>query len=384
MLKWLINSLLLVVFFFVLPYFSLLTNPAYSANLNIESGAKITVEGELRVEGDINFNAGEITQTTGTISLTGSWNKQTGIFTSSAGMVEFRGISPSYIYGDNTFYNLILHSLDGPKSIYFESAKIQTVTNNLVLTGYDNKTLTIRSTINGSQASLSIPASIITGVDYIDVKDNIIGEIQIITAGEESFDTGNNTNWVFLASSIQGSIIINTQAEHTSSCNVDLALSTQGQIPQQMKFSNDKLIWSTPEDYFSRKNWILSQGDGEKTVYAKFKDSQGKWSISFSDSIILDTTPPQITSLIPATGTTFYENDIITISATANDSDSSPLEYRFFIDGEIKQAWSRVATYNYIAGFGTHNIKVEAQDVGGIDNKESEIHVFRKPINPPN
>jgi hypothetical protein len=46
------------------------------------------------------------------------------------------------------------------------------------------------------------------------------------------------------------------------------------------------------EGYSSEKNFSLSSSDGTKTVYAKFKDGKNNVSSSFSDTVILDTTPP--------------------------------------------------------------------------------------------
>ena len=54
-----------------------------------------------------------------------------------------------------------------------------------------------------------------------------------------------------------------------------------------MQFSNDGATWSSPEPYATTKSWTLEPGDGTKTVYVKFKDNVGNWSIAYSDSIIL-------------------------------------------------------------------------------------------------
>lgn len=48
------------------------------------------------------------------------------------------------------------------------------------------------------------------------------------------------------------------------------------------------------EVYEQEKNWTLSQGDGLKTVYARFYSNTGEWSEPVSASIILDTIAPEI------------------------------------------------------------------------------------------
>ena len=91
-----------------------------------------------------------------------------------------------------------------------------------------------------------------------------------------------------------GTIKINDDTPYTNSTSVTLTLSAQdndgGSGLSQMRFSNDNVNWSTPEAYATTNIWTLSEGDGEKAVYVKFKDVAGNWSQSYSDSIILDTT----------------------------------------------------------------------------------------------
>jgi len=188
-----------------------------------------------------------------------------------------------------------------------------------------------------------------------------------------------------------GTILINSGASITNSTSATLILSATDSgsgmgAGAQMQFSNDNVIWSVPENYAASKTWVLTSGDSAKTVYAKFKDVAGNWSTPVSDTIILDTIPPQISSSSPLDGATFYENDSVLISVMVNDIDPSPLEYQFSIDGIIKQAWSSLSTsYSWITSLqdkGSHNIKVEAKDAGGQDSKEMEIYILRKPIPP--
>ena len=50
----------------------------------------------------------------------------------------------------------------------------------------------------------------------------------------------------------------------------------------QMQFSNDNSTWSEPENYATSKSWVLTSGNGLKTVYAKFKDVANNWLSSTS------------------------------------------------------------------------------------------------------
>jgi hypothetical protein len=120
-----------------------------------------------------------------------------------------------------------------------------------------------------------------------------------------------------------GSIKINNDNQYTNSASVTLNLSGQdnpgGSGLDQMKISNtNPADWSgiPAEAYATTKSWNLASGDGTKTVYAKFKDVAGNWSGAYSDTIILDTTPPTI-SINPVISPT---NQNVTLSYTVTDN----------------------------------------------------------------
>ncbi len=120
-----------------------------------------------------------------------------------------------------------------------------------------------------------------------------------------------------------GTILINNGAAYTSSSNVTLTMTatdTEGEAID-MRFSNDGFTWSSWESKVSTKSWILSSGDGSKTVYMQLKDAAGNISNAFSDTIGVDTTPPFISGV---TNGGIYNTDV-TISfnegtATLNGS----------------------------------------------------------------
>lgn len=184
-----------------------------------------------------------------------------------------------------------------------------------------------------------------------------------------------------------GSIRINNNASYANSTSIVLSLSARdnpgGSGLFQMQFSNDGISWSAPEAYATTKSWSLSPGDGQKIVSVKFKDNAGNWSQVYSDTITLDTTPPQITSTVPQEYFTFYENDSIGISASVQDNDPSLLEYQFSIDNLIKQPWSAQTNYDWSATSGRHSLKIEVRDEGGQTSKEVEVYVYRIPVGLP-
>ena len=87
-----------------------------------------------------------------------------------------------------------------------------------------------------------------------------------------------------------GSILINAGAATASSRTVTLSLSatdTEGTIAAMM-ISSDGATWSAEAAFSASQAWVLAEGDGNKTVYAKFKDSNGNWMTTpVSDTIQL-------------------------------------------------------------------------------------------------
>ena len=83
-------------------------------------------------------------------------------------------------------------------------------------------------------------------------------------------------NWTRLAPT--GSIRINNGASYTRSNSVTLTLTATDAASGvfQVRFSNDG-VWDTEqwETPASTKSWLLTSGDGSKTVYCQIKDNVG-------------------------------------------------------------------------------------------------------------
>jgi chitodextrinase len=122
-----------------------------------------------------------------------------------------------------------------------------------------------------------------------------------------------------------GTITINGGASVTNTSSVSLSLSATdaSSSVSQMRFSNSSFGFSTPEPYATTKGWTLSTGDGTKTVYVRFQDAAGNWSSSFTDTIVLDTTPPAISSVSASNIT----NASAVISWTTSEPATSQVEY---------------------------------------------------------
>lgn len=88
-----------------------------------------------------------------------------------------------------------------------------------------------------------------------------------------------------------GTISINGGAPNTTDTLVTLTLSATDAV--QMIISEDVTFTDASyQPYATSVNFELSNGDGEKTVYVKFKDAAGNETEAISSTIILDATIP--------------------------------------------------------------------------------------------
>lgn len=171
-----------------------------------------------------------------------------------------------------------------------------------------------KATISGSGNNLTIKWAVtfkgtFTGAKktYLYVKDDSNAYKGWLQKGTWTINPADTT-------APTGTIKINNDSQYSNANTVTLSISASdnagGSGLSQMQFSNDNAIWSTPESYATTKNWELASGDGQKTIYVKFKDLAGNWSQNYSDAIILDTTPPNIIISSPTSGAVVDEAQI--------------------------------------------------------------------------
>ncbi|MCK4445102.1 MAG: hypothetical protein KAW09_11200, partial [Thermoplasmata archaeon] len=132
-----------------------------------------------------------------------------------------------------------------------------------------------------------------------------------------------------------GSIHIDYDDAWTTSNSVMLSLGysdgTSGVA--QVRFSNDD-IWDTEpwESPTTTRTWMLSPGEGSKTVYYQVKDNVGWLSATYSDCIGLDTTPPT-GSLLINDGDEKAESTSVVLYLTYSDQGSGVYQVRYSNDG---------------------------------------------------
>jgi hypothetical protein len=164
---------------------------------------------------------------------------------------------------------------------------------------------------------------------------------------------------------------INGDSVYANSTSVTLNLSVQdlgsGMGPvAQMQFSNDGYTYSAFEPYAITKSWTLTLGSGTKTVYAIFKDTMGKTSKIYADSIILDTTQPA--GSISINGNAYSTNSTL-VTLTLEAHDSNGITQMCFSNDLVAwsspEAYATTKSWTLTPGSGTKTVYVKFKDVAG-------------------
>ncbi len=183
-----------------------------------------------------------------------------------------------------------------------------------------------------------------------------------------------------------GSIVINSGNTYAASTSVILSLtySSGSSGVLQVRYSNDGIwdteIWELPTP---SRAWNLTLGDGEKTVYFQVSDSAGTLSSTYSDSIILDTSPPQGSIRINS-GAAYTNATIVNLTLYAVDAGSGVSQMRFQNDGGAWSIWEPYATsksWNLSSGDGAKNVYVQFRDMANLT--VTAYHTITLDVTPP-
>ncbi len=139
--------------------------------------------------------AGVLNGNSATLEVAGDWDNA-GTFnagTSTVQLVDGCGLLSAVVAGDTTFANLDMTTSSG--FLYsFVFGSTQTVTGSLTLLGAAANLLTIRSTLNGSEAFLNVQGS--STADFVDVEDNDATAGNPVTLGPNSVKGSNTPGWL--------------------------------------------------------------------------------------------------------------------------------------------------------------------------------------------
>jgi hypothetical protein len=123
---------------------------------------------------------------------------------------------------------------------------------------------------------------------------------------------------------LRSKVTINLGEEFTTDKNSKVKLKIFSVGATHMMISNKKdLSDANWIPYKDNMEWILEPGDGERSVYAKFKDNANNISDVVSDDIVVDATPPQKCVLLINDGAeiTRHPDGFVELSLTAEEAD---------------------------------------------------------------
>jgi hypothetical protein len=166
-----------------------------------------------------------------------------------------------------------------------------------------------------------------------------------------------------------GSVVIEGDAPFTTDTGVTLTLAASDRygVASMMASENPDFTGASWADFAATLKLRLSEGDGQKTVYAKFKDQNGWESVVYNDTILLDTRPPTGSVLIDG-GAEYTRNATVTLSLEASDLTgvasmmvSNTLDFAGaqWIDYQSTLRWG------LITGSGERSVYVKFKDAGG-------------------
>jgi len=213
----------------------------------------------LDVNGNFTLTAGKVDVVSGqnyAVNVAGNWSNS-GTFTARSGTVTLDGVNQT-LTGATSFYNLT-KSGAAAAVLTLPASTTQTIANTLTLTGASDQLLSLRSSVEDTQANIDPQGSSLA--QYVDVQDsnNIDGAAVMCTIG--CVDSLNNTNWTFAGitiSSISGNtteaggtatFTVTLASEPTENISFDIATSdaTEGSLSvSTVTFTT--LDWNTPQN----------------------------------------------------------------------------------------------------------------------------------------
>ena len=125
-----------------------------------------------------------------------------------------------------------------------------------------------------------------------------------------------------------GKIIIDNGAVFTTNPERKVNIKVlYNSYASHMQISNDSTFkgaqWENAHDEINE--WILKAGDGEKIVYARFKDDAGHFSSTVRDRILLDLTPPQSGKIIINRNAKYVTNKEKRVRVLINAKDAADM-----------------------------------------------------------
>ena len=156
----------------------------------------------------------------------------------------------------------------------------------------------------------------------------------------------------------------------TSSVEVSLILEAEDDSPMEVQVSSEPTFTGAVWETFQQdRAWSLEPGEGNKSVFVRFRDIAGNLTQAVSDNITLDTIRPQVQLTNPPDGGSVA--DEVTISFNGEDPGEGQLaelllsiddvSVQVFAAGEHEYLWD----VSGLADASEHTVQVTARDAAG-------------------
>ena len=177
------------------PYYNL----EFDSNAGADGNAVFTLPAAIDVNNNLTITDGalDVSASNYQINVGGNWTNSSNeatTFNARSGTVTLDGTSQT-LTGSTTFYTLS-KTVTSAATLTFDNTATQTIANSLTLQGASGQLLSLRSDSSGAQFDIDLQAGGTHALAYLNVKDSNAAGL-ILIAGSTSTDSGNNTNWIF-------------------------------------------------------------------------------------------------------------------------------------------------------------------------------------------
>jgi len=166
-------------------------------------------------------------------------------------------------------------------------------------------------------------------------------------------------------------IMINNGASATTNRNVSLKLFAGSNVSTMAISNTSDFSGVSQEPYQATKNWTLTEGEGAKTVYAKFYTSYGQVSQTVSATISLDNTAPQVQT---EQGSYNTDQDVL-LNGQTEPGASVIVNWNNQYGMVLADSQGRWQANLSRLGEGTYGVKISAKDSAGNTSDESTINI---------
>lgn len=162
------------------------------------------------------------------------------------------------------------------------------------------------------------------------------------------------------------SIAAGATALNTNTVTLTLSASSGAGAITTMAFSNDGTTFSSAEPYAtSRAGWVLAPSDGTRAVFVRFTDALGNTAV-VSDSIVIDTVPPQLTGFVINADAAATGPATVTLTYAASDPGSGIATTQAANDGAtFATITASPAAWVLSTGDGAKTVTVRVTDQAG-------------------